>query len=77
MTTTAMDGTYVLLLPLLIALRGAWSATLSERQLPNSLLCCNVVTAFFSTGLSRLLLLATLSSSCFFDGVRRGKPDEL
>lgn len=34
---------------------------------------CNVAAAFFSIGLSSRLLLDTLSSSCFLDGVRGGK----
>lgn len=39
----------------------------------DSLRSCSVTGAFFKIGLpSRLLLLATLSSSCFFEGVRGG-----
>lgn len=57
---------------LLKALRTV-SDTSLRAQAGDSLRSCSVTGAFLRTGLpSRLLLLATLSSSCFFAGVRGG-----
>ena len=69
-------NTHVLLL--LIVLDAEVSGYTLRYNLYDILRCCDAAPAFFKTGLSRLLLLATLSSSlCFLEGVRNGKSAKL